>query len=379
MSDTEHVETVIVGGGQAGLATGYHLARRQRPFLILEARERVGDVWRERFDSLRLYSPARYASLPGKAFPADPWSYPTKDEMADYLEAYAEYFELPVQTGVAVERLSREQGRFVVACGERTFEADHVVIASGTFQSPIVPKFAPLLDPGIRQLHSGDYHNPSQLQPGPVLVVGASHSGADIAFDVARDHRTVLSGQVRGELPFSIDSKAARAVFPVLWFVWNHLLTEHTPLGRKVRPEVRTHGGPLIRVKRADLAAAGVEHVESRTVGVHDGQPMLANGRVLDVANVIWCTGFGKDVSWIDFPVVGSDGWPEQTRGVSPAAPGLYFVGLPFLYAFASMLVGGVGRDADHVAEHIARGTDGRPARAEKSSHLEPMVHSSRS
>jgi putative flavoprotein involved in K+ transport len=362
MSDTEHVETVIIGGGQAGLATGYHLARRQRPFVILEARDRVGDVWRERFDTLRLYSPARYAALPGMAFPADAWSYPTKDDMADYLEVYAKHFELPVQTGVTVQRVSREHGRYVVSCRDQTFEADYVVIASGTFQSPIVPAFAPLLDPAIRQLHSGEYHNPSQLQPGPVLVVGASHSGADIAFDVASDHPTVLSGKVRGEIPFSIESRGARLVFPVLWFVWNHLLTEHTPLGRKARPDVRAHGGPLIRVKRGDLAAAGVEHVEARTVGVRDGRPVLENGRVLDVTNVIWCTGFGKDVSWIDLPVVGADGWPEQSRGVSPAAPGLYFVGLPFLYAFASMLIGGVGRDADRVAEHIARRAQRDPA-----------------
>jgi putative flavoprotein involved in K+ transport len=356
MSDIEHVETVIIGGGQAGLATGYHLAQRQRPFVILEAHDRIGDVWRERFDSLRLYSPARYAGLPGMAFPIDPWSFPTKDDMADFLEAYAQRFGLPVRTGMNVDSLSREQDRYVVSSGNRTFEADHVVIASGTFQTPIVPGFAPLLDPGIRQLHSGEYHNPSQLQPGPVLVVGASHSGADIAFDVAREHRTVLSGKVNGELPVSIDSRAARLVFPVLWFVWNHLLTERTPPGRKVRPEVRAHGGPLIRVKLADLASAGVEHVQARTVGVQDGKPVLEDGRVVDVANVIWCTGFGKDVDWIHLPIACDDGWPVQSRGVSPAAPGLYFVGLPFLYSFASMLVGGVGRDADRVAEHIAQG-----------------------
>jgi putative flavoprotein involved in K+ transport len=355
MSDNEYVETVIIGGGQAGLATGYHLARRQRAFVILEASQRIGDVWRERFDSLRLYSPARYAGLPGLAFPADPWSYPTKDDMADYLEAYAAHFSLPVETGVQVKRLSRKQDRYVVACRGRTFEADHVVIASGTFQSPIVPEFARLLDPGIRQLHSGEYHNPSQLQPGAVLVVGASHSGADIAYEVAGDHPTVLSGKVHGEIPFRIDSRAAHMVFPLLWFFWNHVATQKTPIGRKIRPEVLAHGGPLIRVKKVDLQEAGVERTDSRVAGVKDGKPLLEDGRVLDVTNVVWCTGFGKDVSWIDLPVVGPDGWPEQSGGVSPTAPGLYFVGLPFLYAFASMLVGGVGRDADRVADHISR------------------------
>jgi putative flavoprotein involved in K+ transport len=235
-----------------------------------------------------------------------------------------------------------------------------VVIASGTFQHPIWPEFASQLDPRIRQLHSGDYLNPSQLLPGPVLVVGASHSGSDIAYEVARaEHATVLSGKVRGEIPFPQVSRRARVALPIMWFLANHVLTERTPLGRKIRPEIRAHGGPLIRVKRADLAAAGVEHTDARVAGVLDGKPVLDDGRVVDVTNVVWCTGFDKDSSWIDVPVVGADGWPEQKRG--EAAPGLYFVGLPFLYAFASMLVGGVGRDAKRVAARIA---SSRPSRA---------------
>jgi putative flavoprotein involved in K+ transport len=144
-------------------------------------------------------------------------------------------------------------------------------------------------------------------------------------------------------------------IIPVMWFLANHVLTERTPMGRKVRHEVRSEGGPLLRVKGADLDAAGVEHHDARTVGVEDGKPVLADGRVLDVTNVIWCTGFGKDTDWIQIPVNGEDGWPVQSRGVVAASPGLYFVGLPFLQAFASMLVGGVGRDAEYVARHIAK------------------------
>ncbi len=357
---TEHFETVIIGAGQAGLSTGYHLQRCGRQFLILEAHPRVGDVWRRRFDSLKLYSPAQYDGLPGMPFPAERWSYPTKDEMGDYLEAYAERFALPVRTGVSVDRLSRDGDRYVISAGDQTFECDNVVIASGTFQHPIWPEFASQLDPRIRQLHSGDYLNPSQLLPGPVLVVGASHSGSDIAYEVARaEHATVLSGKVRGEIPFPQVSRRARVALPIMWFLANHVLTERTPLGRKIRPEIRAHGGPLIRVKRADLAAAGVEHTDARVAGVLDGKPVLDDGRVVDVTNVVWCTGFDKDSSWIDVPVVGADGWPEQKRG--EAAPGLYFVGLPFLYAFASMLVGGVGRDAKRVAARIA---SSRPSRA---------------
>jgi putative flavoprotein involved in K+ transport len=351
---SEHFETVIIGGGQAGLSVGYHLAQREQSFVILEAHARIGDNWRERFDSLRLYSPAGYDGLPGWDVPLDRWTYPTKDQIADYLEAYAKRFELPVITGAGVDSLRRHGDRYVVRAGAHRFEADNVVVASGTFQEPIVPSFAPELAPTIHQMHSADYRNPSQLQDGPVLVVGCSHSGADIALEVAASHPTVLSGKMHGEVPFDIEGRGARVILPVLWFMANRVLTVKTPLGRKMRPEVRAHGGPLLRVKRAHLQAAGVERTEARVDGVRDGMPELEDGRVLDVANVIWCTGFGKDVSWIDIPVVGADGWPEQIGGVVPSSPGLYFVGLPFLHAFASMLIGGVGRDAERVAAHIA-------------------------
>ena len=178
---SERFETIIVGGGQAGLAVGYHLARQDRSFVVLEANERIGDNWRNHYDSLRLYSPARFNALPGWAGSLDPWTYPSKDETADYLEAYARRFELPVITGVPVDRLRREGDRYEVRAGAHRFVADNVVIASGTFQEPIVPELAAELDPGIRQMHSSEYRRPGQLQPGPVLVVGASHSGADIA------------------------------------------------------------------------------------------------------------------------------------------------------------------------------------------------------
>ena len=350
---SEHFETVIIGGGQAGLAVGYHLARRDRSFVVLESNERIGDNWRRHYDSLRLYSPARFNALPGWAGPLDPWAYPTKDEIADYLEAYARRFDLPVICGVRVDRVRRDGDRYSVRAGAHRFTADNVVVASGTFQEPIVPELAARLDPAILQLHSSEYRNPGQLRPGPVLVVGASHSGADIAHEVAARHPTVLSGRVNGELPFEIEGRAAHVALPILWRVANHVLTMRTPIGRKVRRHVRAHGGPLLRIKRAHLREAGVEHVEQRVEDVRDGLPVLADGRALDVANVIWCTGFGKDVSWIDLPVTGEDGWPEQERGVVESTPGLYFVGLPFLFSFASMLIGGVGRDAERVAAHI--------------------------
>lgn len=372
--DTDHVETVIIGAGQAGLATAYHLTRQGRPCLVLEANDRVGDVWRNRFDSLRLFTPAAYDALPGRPWAMPRWEFPTGQEMGDYLEAYAAELDLPVQTGVSVDSLTRDGDRYVVTSGHQVVTADNVVVASGTWQSPIVPEFADALDPSIRQMHSAEYRNPSQLGPGSVLVVGASHSGADIALELAGSHETHLAGRVQGEIPFRIDSRVARVLLPVLWFAWNHVLTERTPVGRRMRDHIRKGGGPLIRVKRADLAAAGVQHTEQRVVGVRDGRPLLADGSVLDVANVVWCTGFGKDTDWIRLPL-GAGRWPAQSRGVVQDVPGLYFVGLPFLRGFYSMLVGGVSRDAAYVAQHIGRGASRRPVgtpRAQRSMAVEP-------
>lgn len=361
---TQNIETVVIGAGQAGLSTGYHLARRGRPFVVLDSGARVGDNWRCHWDSLRLYTPAKFAGLPGMRFPAAPMSFPTKDEMGDFLESYAETFDLPVRTGERVTRLGREDGGYIVETGATSYHCDHVVVASGTFgRTPYVPAFADGLDPGITQLHSSAYKNPGGLRPGGVLVVGASHSGGDVAYEVgAAGHPTVLSGRIHGEIPFHIERRPAHAIFPVLWFAAQHVLNLRTPIGRKIRPEVRAHGGPLIREKKADLTGAGVELVPERTVGVRDGMPVLDGGRVLDVANVVWCTGFRQDFSWIDLPVIDEDGWPMEQRGVVPSSPGLYFVGLAFQYAFASMLIGGAGRDAEHVVDHLVKHRTGAGA-----------------
>lgn len=352
---TERVETAIVGAGQAGLSTGYHLAKRDRRFLILDEQRRVGDNWRRHYDSLRLYSPARLDGLPGMPFPAPATCFPTRDQMADYLEEYASTFGLAVRGGTRVERVSRNGGGYVVDCGDLRVEAENVVAATGTFGRPYTPDFAADLDPEIVQLHSSAYKNPSQLREGPVLVVGAAHSGADVAIDVAQAHTTTLCGRDTGQLPFDIEGRPAVAVgWRVMSFLARRVLTLRTPIGRKMRPEIRGHGGPLLRFKRADLEAAGVERTIGRVAGVRDGKPELDDGSVLDVANVIWCTGFKQEFGWIDLPVIGQDGWPEEERGVVESAPGLFFAGLAFQYAFSSMLILGAGRDAEYVAKHIA-------------------------
>jgi putative flavoprotein involved in K+ transport len=353
---TESVETVIIGAGQAGLATGYHLRKRGRPFLILDGNARIGDNWRAQWDTLRLYTPMRYDGLPGLRFPGEPWSYPTKDEVADYLESYAAHFELPVRTATRVDGLSPGPGGgYVVSAGADQIHADNVVVATGTFgRTPYLPDFAVDLDPAIRQLHSSEYRRPDQLKDGTVLVVGASHSGTDIAYEVAATHHTVLCGRDPGQIPLRLDSRAAHIAFPAFLFLGRHLITRRTPIGRKAMQEFRFHGGPMLRVKREDLAARGVERVLDRVTGVRDGRPVLDDGRVLDVRTVIWCTGFRQVFDWIGLPVIRSDGWPDELRGVAAGAPGLFFCGLCFQYAFSSMVLPGVGRDAEYVAKRIA-------------------------
>jgi len=361
MTDSRPRETcqvVVVGAGQAGLSVGYCLARSGISFVILEAEQRIGDAWRHRWDSLHLFTPAKYDGLIGLPFPASSFDFPTKDQMADYLEAYARHFDLPVRTGTRVTRVSRDGSGYVVDTGDTLFQADHVVVAMATFQAPRVPEFASELDPDILQLHSRDYRNAKQLRAGGVLIVGAGNSGAEIAIELARSSRpTTLSGRHPGHVPFRIDGGLARVVLPVIFrVVFHRILTVATPIGRRARPSILARGGPLIRVKPADLDTAGVERAP-RVTGVRDGKPMLADGRVMDVANVIWCTGFHPGLSWIDLPtpINGQDGEPVHDRGVVPGEPGFYFVGLHFLYAFSSTMIHGVGRDAERIAGVIGK------------------------
>jgi putative flavoprotein involved in K+ transport len=355
IGEPERFETIVIGGGQAGLSVGYHLSRRGLPFVILEANQRIGDSWRGRWDSLRLFTPARFDGLAGMPFPAPAHSFPTKDEMANYLESYAAKFKLPIRTGVKVDRLSRRGDTFVVTAGDRRFEAKNIVVAMADFQSPRVPSFASELDPAIVQLHSSAYRNLAQLREGAVLIAGAGNSGAEIAIEVARSHSTWLAGRVTGQVPFRINGLAARLVLVPLLFrvVFHRVLTIKTPMGRKVRPKALKGGAPLIRVKSADLTAAGVQRV-TRVVGVRNGLPSLEDAQALDVTNVIWCTGFHPGFSWIDLPIFADSGGPAHEGGVVASEPGLYFVGLHFLYAFSSTMIHGVGRDAERIAAMIA-------------------------
>jgi putative flavoprotein involved in K+ transport len=354
MNAREHVDTLVIGGGQAGLSVGYFLAKRGISFLIVDARERVGDAWRRRWDSLRLFTPARYDGLPGMRFPKRGDAFISKNEMADYLEAYAARFALPVRTGVRVERLWKRGNRFVATTNQGTIEADNVVVAMSNSQVPRVPAFAKDLDVLVRQLHSSEYKNPSQLRGGSVLVVGVGNSGADIGVEVAQSHTTLIAGTERGAVPFRIETPIARFVLlRMVRFVGHHVLTIRTPIGRKLRPKLIARGMPLVRVKPKDLVDAGIERVP-RVVGVQDGMPVLADGRVLKVANVIWCTGYEPGFSWIDLPILDDRGRPEHEAGIVPSEPGLFFVGLHFLYSMTSETVSGMPRDAKRIVDVVA-------------------------
>ena len=359
--ETQHTHTVVIGGGQAGLSVGYHLAKRGIPFVILDAHPRVGDAWRNRWDSLRLFTPSRYAGLPGFPFPGRGDAFLTKDEVADYLESYAQRFHLPVKNGVKVDSLSKEGQRFVTTAGDLRFESANVVVAMANYQVPRVPDFARELDPAVVQLHSHDYRNPSQLRDGGVLVVGVGNSGADIGLEVAQSHPTWMSGKESGHIPFRIETFLARNfLVRLVRFVGHHVLTVSTPIGRKVRPKLLSKAAPLVRVKPQDLIDAGIERVP-RVVGVRSGRPLLANDRTLDVNNVIWCTGYHPGFAWIKMPIFGEDGRPVHERGIVHRMPGMYFVGLHFLYAMSSASLIGVSRDAERVVKALAS----RPASQE--------------
>jgi putative flavoprotein involved in K+ transport len=347
--------TVIIGGGQAGLTTAWHLTRHRLPCVILDENDKVGAAWRNRWDSLKLFTPARYSSLPGMPFPARPRSFPGKDDMSDYLRSYVQRFDLPVRNGVKVNRISFAGDRYIIETNRGQISAYNVIVATGAFHSPRIPEFAGTLDSDIVQMHSSQYQNPSQVRNGPVLVVGAGQSGAEIALDLAREHKVWLSGRDAGEQPILPGTLADRLFTPIMVFAATQVINVANPLGRKLRKYFfyTPHGIPRARGTKKRLLNAGVEWVE-RTSGTSEGYPQLENGRVMKVANVIWCTGFRPDYSWIDLPIFDKYGYPVHRRGVISSHPGLYFMGLPFQRTLSSPLIFGMGKDAGYIADHIA-------------------------
>jgi putative flavoprotein involved in K+ transport len=349
--DKDRWKTIIIGAGQAGLAAGYYLKKKGEDFLVIDTAKRVGDSWRQRWDTLYLFTPSQYDGLPGFPFPAPRDTYPSKNEMADYLDKYATEFNLPVKLNDKVIRLSRGSSGFEITTLKSVLKADNVIIATGTNPFPKIPDFARDLDRSIFQIHSSQYTNPNSLPAGNVLVVGAGTSGMEIAIELAGSRNTMLAGVPTFHIPNPIFKYAGRLYW---WFV-SHILTVRTPIGRKARIGILKGGGPLIRVSEKDLIPARVEHV-SRVVGVENGFPKLQDGRVVNVTSIVWATGFKPDFSWVDFDLTDKEnGWPITKMGVSEHIAGLYFMGMLFQYGLTSGLVGGVGRDAAYIVKQIQK------------------------
>ncbi|MEW6241368.1 MAG: NAD(P)/FAD-dependent oxidoreductase [Chloroflexota bacterium] len=350
----EAFDTIVIGGGQAGLAAGYFLMQQGANFIILDEHPRTGDSWRKRWDDLKLFTPGKFNGLPGLPFPKPADHFPDKDEVADYLEGYALRFNLPIRRGVKVSSLTRDNQAFRIDTGKAVLSARNVIIASGPFQTPFIPAFSNELDPSIHHFHSSEYRNPQQVQSQSVLVVGAGNSGAEIALELVKAGKRVwLAGRDVGRIPANGPLGQFLGGYPIWWFM-SHVLTVNTPIGRKVRSGEFHHGTPLGRATRREIIAAGVE-LTQRVSGIHDGKPQLEDGRILPVEGVVWATGFRPDYRWIDLPVFDEQGYPRHSQGVVPDAPGLYFIGLFFQRALNSSLLGGVGADVAYIASQVAR------------------------
>jgi len=345
MHARDRYDVAVIGAGQAGLAVGYELARQNRSFVILEAAGSVGAAWRARWDSLTLFTPRRYDSLPGLEFPGDPEGYPGRDEVIAYLETYARSFELPVRLDSAVHSVRREKGAFVLDLAEGAVEADQVVVATGPFQLPRVPAFAADLDPAVVQMHSVGYRNPDELPEGAVLVVGGGNTGFQIAQELVATHEAHLSvGSRQTPLPQRIGGR------DLFWWLGKLGILEksvETKLGRRLSTRDVLIGSSPRGARRAGVTMHG------RAIGVSGRTAVFEDGTTLDVAAVVWATGYRFDHSWIQLPITGDDGKLVHRRGVTEI-PGLYFLGLPWQHTRGSALVGWVRDDAEFIAGRIA-------------------------
>ena len=339
-------DVVVIGGGQAGLAIGYHLKQQGKRFVILERAAAVAPAWRERWDSLVLFTPRRYDALPGLAFPGEPNAEPNRDEVITYLERYAAHFDLPVELNSEVRSVSQQDGQYVVELADRTLTAKQVVVATGPFQRPRIPALADRLAPEVRQLHSTAYRRPDDLPTGRVVVVGGGNTGYQIAEELAASRQVVLAvGARQKPLPRRI---LGRHLF--WWLSTLRLLrinVDSRPGRRLSTREVLIGSSP----RRAEKQF-GVQ-LKSRVVAAEGRTVRFADGSEVDADGVVWATGYDDDYAWLHVPVLDGQGRPRHRRGVTDQ-PGLYFLGLQWQYTRGSALLGFVADDAAFVAGRLA-------------------------
>ena len=358
MTSESRLDAVVVGAGQAGLATSYHLTRNGVAHVVLERDARIGEVWHSRWDSLHLFTPARHDGLPGMPFPGSANTFPAKEDVASYLTDYSARFELPVRFNTAVTRVAADGAGFELHTGNGLIRATSVIVASGPNSTPWIPEFGMPMSRDIHQLHTADYRNPEDIPAGPVLVVGAGTSGVAVALELAQSHEVTIAGRPTAQIP----NRVLRYLGGPYWAFINSVLTTSTPIGRKVAGKFHDRGAPLLGAGVDDLDRAGVAR-RPRLAQVVDGAPVLEDGSAPAVTTIVWATGYRPEFTWIDDLVVTDKGWPATRRGVVANGSGLYFVGMPFQYGLTSGLLGGVGRDAAHVVAHlVSRQRIGRSA-----------------
>jgi putative flavoprotein involved in K+ transport len=362
MMSTTVLDTAVIGAGAAGLMVGRRLAERGVRFELFDEHPRVGDSWRERYRSLRLFTPRPFLSLPGLRIEVGRFAYPTAGQLADYLELYAQHFHLPVRTSSRVVSLRRlDDGRFQLqlANGDEV-TAEQVIVTAGAHRVPVTPPFASRLDPAVRQFHSLQYQGPEQFSDGPVLVVGAANSGTDIALDAAASgHDVTIAGRHPGHVPVDIDRPIGNLLSGIFIRRLRNLTIE-TAKGRAAKALQGDHGVMLVRNSQRDLERAGVVQV-GRIDRIEAGQPTTADGTRIEAATVVWCTGSHPDLSWIDIDgVVDANGRPIEHRGLSECS-GLAFVGVPFQYSVASSTLMGMDRDAGYVVDALAAASVSKP------------------
>jgi putative flavoprotein involved in K+ transport len=342
----QRLDVVVVGGSQAGLAMAWHLAQQGLRFVVLEAAPELGHTWRSRWDSLKLFTPAQYDALPGMAFPAPPDTYPTKDPVADYLQAYAAAFDLPIRLNAQVTDLRRVGDEFEVRTADATYQARQVVVATGPFQVPFIPPQASNLDPSVTQVHSADYRNPQVLPDGAVLVVGGGNSGFQIAEELAATRLVDLS--IGAKAPTLPQRLAGRDLFWWLTHLGVMRVSVDSRLGRRASQREF-----IIGTNRRKLKGAGVRF-RPRLVDAAGHTVRFADHSTLeDVGVVVWATGYRSDYSWIQIPDVVREGQVVHRRGVTEV-PGLYFLGLSWQHTRGSALLGFVNDDATYLADRIA-------------------------